>query len=213
MKPSSRITTHRQLPARALAISLTLATAAIALSAAGARAQEADTIEALVPGRRSISLNLPNGGGAMLGIWKVRSATLNRGLLVNAYVRANGQDGEIGDQDQASIGLSVGPAFRRYIARSGPVAPFIYTDVSLGASADRTGNGDNPATHGWEAGAGASLGLGAEWFPLRRASLAGFTGAHLSATVGRSHGPVVSATRWNVVANTMSSTISLQIYF
>lgn len=212
MMPSSRVTTPRRLPAHAFGIALALATVAISLSAGRARAQEADTIEALVPGRRSISLNLPNGGGAMLGIWKVRSATLNRGLVVNASVRAAGQSEPAGD-DQESIGLSIGPAFRRYIARSGPVAPFIYTDLSLGGSVDRAGNGDGAASHRWQAEAGASVGLGAEWFPLRRASVAGFTGAHLSASVGRVSGRDTGMTEWNVGANTMSSTISLQIYF
>lgn len=123
-------------------------------------------------------------------------------------------DGDVDRNDVESFGLSVGPAFRRYIARSGPVAPFVYTDLTVGGSVNRrSATGDSPATHGWQAGLGASLGLGAEWFPLRRASVAGFTGAHLSASVGRANGSAPTATAWRVAAGTMSSTISLQIYF
>ncbi|MBX6363011.1 MAG: hypothetical protein IRZ00_04010 [Gemmatimonadetes bacterium] len=194
---------------------MVLAVAAVILppSAGRAVAQEPDTIEALVPGHRSISLNLPDGGGAMFGIWKVHSANWNRGLLVNASVEAAGADGVTGN-DVESFGLFVGPAFRRYIARSGPVAPFVYTDLTVGGSVNRrSATGDSPAMHVWQAGLGASLGLGAEWFPLRRASVAGFTGAHLSATVGRDNSSATPATAWRVAAGTMSSTISLQIYF
>lgn len=69
MTPSSRACSPRRFAA--CAYGMVLAVAAVILPPSGRRAaaQEPDTIEALVPGHRSISLNLPDGGGAMFGIW------------------------------------------------------------------------------------------------------------------------------------------------
>ena len=180
-------------------------------SARTAAAQSADTIEALTPGRRSISLSVPQGGGPVFGLWKVRNPSLNRGLLVTLggdVLRENRED-DVGDA--TVLGISLGPVARRYFNRSATIAPFVHSSAMIGG--DYAKHGDSFIRETWSLSAALGLGIGAEWFPAKRASIAGHTGITASAVYGRREINDEDSSLWSLGLRTFTSGITLQLYF
>ena len=200
---------------------------ALAMAAPAAAQAPGDSIDALTPGRRALSFNLPNGGGVGLGIWRVVAPDRARGFFVNfsgSYGHSSYTD-QVGNDNTGNsfrVSVSAGPQFRRYIGRTAPVAPFVQSGLSLGAGYDRmsgrTAGGAEQENHGWSGTAAASLAGGVEWFPLRRVSLAGQTGVNLTGGYGRSGGSVGGvgqghSASWSVGVSTFVSSLALAIYF
>jgi hypothetical protein len=193
------------------------------LAVAPAATQDSrDSVDALTSGRRALSFTLLNGGGAGLGIWKVTAPDRARGVFVNGSAHFIAGNSGGATSKGAGISLSAGPQFRRYLARSGPVLPFAQSGFSLSGACNWSNNDDSfsggVSNHEWSTGLEADMGIGAEWFPLRRASLAGRTG--LSGNVGYSRDSVTpssqssqSSHNWNVSPDTFVSSVTLQLYF
>lgn len=185
---------------------------AFALTPASAAAQGADPDRALVTGRRSIALSLPEGGGPAFEIWRMRSETQNRGLIAIFDVDVTETERDSVSQSQRSILLVAGPAFRRYIGATHPVAPYLQTTVLAGGRydwADVQYEGAPSPPNPWSLMGAIRFGVGAEWFPYRSVSLNGHTGLGLGAT----YHDAQRVERWNVGLSTFTSALALQIYF
>jgi len=206
-----------------------VAFAGVLALAGSAAAQTPDSIEALTPGRRALSFNLPNGGGAGLGIWRMVAPDRARGFFVNFSAGYNhSASTPPGGTEQSGNSLhlaaSVGPQVRRYLARRAPVAPYVQSGLSLGIGYQRQtlepsqAGGASDESHSWSGNAGASVAAGVEWFPLRRVSLAGQTGVDVSGGYSRYSGTTGGVSEghgssWSIGLGTFVSSLMLQIYF
>jgi hypothetical protein len=206
-----------------------IALAGLLILAAPAAAQGArDTTDALVPGRRAYSFTartLERGGDAGFGVWRVVSPDRSRGLLINISGHVNHGDMEegpfaTGTNSGAGVSIDLGPRARRYVARSGPLAPFVESGMDVGVAYDWSqgnGGGSSQSSHSWSPRLGGMLAAGAEWFPLRRLSVAGETGFQANVSyLRRSVSGGASAghdSEWASSLNTFISALTLQLYF
>lgn len=201
-----RIGGHRVVRAAVMA-------AALSTMAPGAgEAQAVGRVDALETGRRSIALALPGEGSGEFSIWKMASDTRNRGLKVSVSASAGSSTSPAGSGDTQSISNFAGPAFRRYLSRAAPVAPYLQTSVLVGGSYRRHGVESATTTHSgarWTTGGELAVGIGAEWFPHRRASIGGHTGLRFNGFYRDER----DAHHWQIGAGTMTSALSLQLYF
>ncbi len=191
--------------------------AALALAVPAAAQIPGDTVNALTPGRRFYSLNaraLENGASGGFGIWRVLTPDRARGLVLNLSAGVThdsfGPDSLQSSSTATDVSLNLGPRFRRYVAPAQAVAPFLESgfDVGIGYS-HRSGSG---SAHAITPSVGASVGAGAEWFPLRRISVAGQAGLradlsywHVSASANHEDG-------WRASLGTFISALAVQIY-
>jgi hypothetical protein len=67
------------------------------------------------------------------------------------------------------------------------------------------------SSHG--VGLTGSLGLGLEWFPVERFSVAAYTGARLNTTYGWSDQPGGTSNGWSVNLGTFTTGLLLRLYF
>ncbi len=191
----------------------------IGLAAPTAAQTPGDSIDALTPGRRAYSLtthDLKNGGPAAIGIWRVVAPNRARGLVLDVSAGVTHQ--RFGPDSlpafsttESHLALALGPRFRRYIAPSRPVAPFVESGFDVGVGFTRGSGSGHPTIVA--PGVGAAIGAGAEWFLLRRVSVAAQAGLR-----GDIHYDHVSASHdrqdtWAVSVGTFISALTLQLYF
>lgn len=177
-----------------------------------AAAQTADTTHALVFGRRSIAVSLPEGGGPAFQVWRMRSETQNRGVIVQFDFDMVETERDSVSHSHRSIALLAGPAFRRYIGAMQPVAPYLQTTLLAGGRygwADVQYEGAPSPPNPWSLMGAIRFGVGAEWFPHRSVSLNGHTGLGLGASYHDAH----RVERWSLGVSTFTSALALQIYF
>lgn len=200
-------------------------TAACALlAAAPVRAQEAtpDTIPrtSLQKGAWSLSFDVPaygaNAGSGSFGGWKMVGERTNLGLIVAIQVSDRDESTSGSDYDRESTWLSPGLHVRRYVGTIRDVTPFLAAGINgyAGRSTNRQG-ATSVETRVY--GASVQGGVGVEWFPVRRVSLAGHTGAQVQVfksddEIQTDTGPRGGNQRTLDVA-TFTSRLSLQIYF
>ncbi|HEY0024897.1 MAG TPA: hypothetical protein VGB24_18425 [Longimicrobium sp.] len=203
---------------------VTAAAVCALLAAAPVRAQEAaaDTTPrtSLQKGAWSLSFDVPaygaNAGSGSFGGWKMVGERTNLGLVVGIHVYDRDDSTSALDYDQESSSLSVGLHTRRYVGTIRDVTPFLAAgiDTYAGRSSNRQGS---TSVESQVYGASAQGGVGVEWFPVRRISLAGHTGAQVRVfksddEVQTDTGPRGGNQRTLDVA-TFTSRLSLQIYF
>ena len=190
-------------------IALALLLVAISPRLAAAQGPAAAT---LVEGRRSIQLGGINGGAASFGFWKMRDARTNLGIVVNASLSGSRMSSDTSDAHSTSVGLNVnaGPELRRYTAIAGRVAPYGFVAGSVGASIQRASDETDSETR-WNAGLGARIGLGAEYFPTESLSIGGQMG--LGAGLNVDPEPHDETTRWSFNIGTFGASIMAAIYF
>lgn len=174
--------------------------------------------EALQPGRRALSVDLPSGGGSTFGLWQVRSETGSRGLLLSLDLQA-GESSSNADTNGQSIAVAAGPAFKRYFSESSNVRPFIRTSAMAGGTFTRNEfvvDSLEQSQHQWSVNATLGAGIGAEWFAVERLSVAAHTGG-LSGGYARAKAPDGTETRtasnWSVRLRTLTSALTVQFYF
>lgn len=189
--------------------------AAALLCAGTVQAQAPDTLEALAPGRRSVSVGIISGGSGELGIWRMKDSRLNRGLFL--HVTADYVSSESGtmESDDWSVSAMLGPRWRRYASVAAPIAPFGQLQLGIGGHYRRDTAGIGAVQlerESWGALASASLAGGAEWFPAKRASVSAHTGASLDVRYARSNDSPDSR-QWRVGVSTFTSALALQLYF
>ncbi|MDT8437356.1 MAG: hypothetical protein RRA92_11455 [Gemmatimonadota bacterium] len=143
------------------------------------------TSETLQPGRWSLGLEIPDGGGSRIGLWHMSGARTNLGLQVGVQWSdsEDSQDEGGSSSEFAGWSISVEPTLQRYLSTSEVVVPFLLfgVDFGIGQSRQRLLAPDRPReslrTH---YSLGARAGVGAEWFPLSRMSVGGHTGVRIS---------------------------------
>ncbi len=200
--------------------------AALALAAPAAAQTPGDTIEALTPGRRALAFALPNGGTVGFGEWHVIAPDRARGVFLNVHAFTTRQPGWSGTEGsrltQSQVRVTIGPHVRRYVARSGRVAPFVESALGIGAAfgsfeerepAGSPYGGSPQNGHDWSALGELSTGIGAEWFPLRGLSVSGHVGFEADASLGKHFSEPGSMTIWNANVTTYSSGLMVQLYF
>lgn len=194
------------------------------LAAAPVRAQEAapDTTPrtSLQKGAWSLSFDAPaysaNLGTGAFGAWKMVGERTNLGLIVGIQVHDRDESTDASELDQRSSLLAVGLHARRYSGTIRDVTPFLAAGIDAYAGRS-TQSSQNGSIDGRGYGASAQAGVGVEWFPVRRMSLAGHTGAAVRLYTSENEiqtapGPRESDLRTLEFA-TFTSRLSLQIYF
>jgi hypothetical protein len=208
----------------ALAASLLLVAPALAQDAPPADTAASPT--GLRKGRWSLSFAAPgytgSGERVELGVWEMVGPRTNLGLTLEVNVTGydrESQDGSGGaaDQTDASTSLALGLNARQYVHTRHSVAPFVQGRVfGRGSYARRENSGYEETSRGF--GAGVEAAFGAEWFPVRQFSVAGYTGGRMS--VSRSEQTLTdpedkeqSADYHYATFQTFTSALSVQIYF
>lgn len=192
------------------------------VAAVPVRAQEAaqDTVPrtSLQKGAWSLAFDLPIGvgGSSQLGAWKMVGARTNLGVSLELQTRdvdARRDSATAGEQYHA---VELGVEARRYLSPAEEVTPFATAGVFgfIGRREQEAGATRGETTY---RGVGVHAGVGVEWFPVRRVSLAGHTGVRLNVYDGE------MTARYNGVESegedsaldftTFTSRLSLQIYF
>ncbi len=199
------------------------AAACALLAAAPVRAQEAapDTTPrtSLQKGAWSLSFDPPAYGGlgtGSLGAWKMVGERTNLGVSVRAHARLAEARRDSITTGENITGVELGLEARRYVAPAREVTPFATGGVfAFAAEYDQDYGSTIVKQHIY--GGGVSAGAGVEWFPLRRVSFAGHTGARLNVHTGestsRSSGGEHNASDRGLDFATFTSRLSLQIYF
>lgn len=170
-------------------------------------------------GARSLSFDAPVfGGGASgaFGGWMMVSDRTNLGLTVGLTVSDAEQTQDTLFRGDSRASVELGLQARRYVQAPAEVTPFVSMGVFARASHVTDEYQEVERTSRWF-GAGVQAGVGLEWFPVRRVSLAGDTGVRLA--VDRGDGELgYDGTDREVEYKaaafaTYSSRLSMQIYF
>jgi hypothetical protein len=203
---------------------VTAAAVCALLAAAPVRAQEAapDTTPrtSLQKGAWSLSFDVPaygaNAGSGSFGGWKMVGERTNLGLIVGIQVSNRDESMDGSEYDRETTWLNSGLHLRRYVGTIGEVTPFLAAGINgyAGRSTNRQGTTSAEVR---VFGAGVQGGVGVEWFPVRRVSVAGHTGAQIGIfasddEVETETGPR-EGTQHTLDATTFTSRLSLQIYF
>ena len=178
----------------------------------------------LAVGVQSLSFNVTGDGTGSFGYWRMRSERTNVGLEIGfggeqTWSTFNAESGNESDQSTTRVAVSVGPRFRRYTDVGQRVSPFVQTGASVGFGYQRSehspgsGGGGEVVQSGHSVELNGSLGIGAEWFPLSRVSLSGYTGVNAGAAYATSKTSHSSANGWRLRAGTFTTGLSFRIYF
>ncbi len=211
--------------------------AAFLLASAGVAAAQTPNAgpEALTPGNRALSIELPSGGGGSFGLWHVVAPDRSRGLFLNVTASTDrtfySYNPTTVQATQSLVSASIGPRWRRYVTRAPSIAPFVESGLSLGVSYtsvdyDTASTVENvfltlqQGSHEWDGLLAGDLGIGAEWFPLHNMSVAGRTGLRFTGRLGRmTTGPAQgfggsnTHTTWSANLATFVSALTFQLYF
>lgn len=186
--------------------------AMLLLASSPAVAQREAALEALETGRRSIALGIPDAQSGELALWRMRSNTQNRGFVLRVNAQAARGTSSTSSSTSQVASVALGPAFRRYLSRNAPVAPFAQTTLLIGADYHRRTHSHPQVISSdsrWGLLGEVGFGVGAEWFPHRAASVGGHTGLRVQARyVDHS-----TTEHWQIGLGTFTSAITLHIYF
>jgi hypothetical protein len=171
-------------------------------------------------GDRSIAFSLPSGGSTTLSYWWHRLDTA-RGIELDLSGSGDIQSSDDGlDRRSYTVALAMGPAFKWYRAPTGPVSPYLYGGLGVRGRWGRTEYTEPTAFErtSWGLGGYGRLGLGVDWFPLRRVSIGGYAGMRASYDfINSSERNVDVSTdgpsRHAFAADLFTSGLTLHIYF
>ena len=210
-------------------LSLSAAAAALLLLSASARAQDAATEAAadtmprtsLQKGTWSLSFQAPvygsGGGTGEFGVWEMVGTRTNLGFTLGISVGGVDVDGER-DQTEAVTRVGVGLNVRRYLVEPREVTPYLQGTASIGGSYQRRDDSDGYEAEDRGVEAGLEAAVGAEWFPVRRMSVAGHTGFGLFARRFEQHQKSPSGAEFDQDGSSLhvrsfTTGLSVQIYF
>ena len=147
----------------------------------------ADTVPrtSLQKGSWSLSFIAPGysaGERAEFGAWEMMGPRTNLGITLVIAVDGNDQAGSSGSGTEASTSVSLGANVKQYVMAPREVTPFLLGSVAIGGAFSRRDRSDgyDDSSRGMTGNVRAAV--GAEWFPVRRMSLSGFTGFTLNAS-------------------------------
>lgn len=202
------------------------ACAAALLAAPLAAQEETERPNALREGAHSLSFTLPQGGGGMLGVWRMVSPRTNLGVGVGVQAQRSETEHDGGEVEVDRWELALELAARRYVSTARAVAPFLEVGVFGAVARVRAGQEQLEEASSTQGGLGA--GAGVEWFPARSVSVGGSTGARLlyrrsrlgpevEAPAPADGGPTVmhggEARQTDLVLHTFTSQLAFRIYF
>ena len=143
--------------------------AALALAPAVLQAQENDGRE-----RGSRSVSLSTQGDATVGIWTRLSPRTDLGLNVGLALSSLEQ----GENELDQWNVQVEPALKLYADQRGAFLPYTYVSLIAAFGRQEQTNSIAPGVSatGKQRGAGASVGIGLDWFPASRISIGGHVG-------------------------------------
>lgn len=210
-------------------LSLAAAAAALLLLSAPARAQDAgaeptaDTLPrtSLQKGTWSLSFLAPvyggGGGTGEFGVWEMVGSRTNLGLTLAVAVGGYDVDGDR-NQTDATTSIALGVNLRRYLVAPREVTPYVQGTASVGGSYQRR---EDSAGHEYEdrgVNAGVAAAVGAEWFPVRRMSVAGHTGFGIQVSRFEQHQEAPDDTEFNqdgrsFHVRSFTTALTLHIYF
>ena len=173
----------------------------------------------LAVGVQSLSFN----GTGSFGYWRMRSERTNVGWEIGfgaeqAWSTFETELGNESEQSTTNVAVSVGPSVRRYTDVGQRVSPFVQTGASVGYGYQRSqhspgrGSAAEVVQSAHSIVFNGSLGIGAEWFPLSRVSLSGYTGVNAGALYATSERSDNSANMWSLRAGTFTTALSFRIY-
>jgi hypothetical protein len=174
--------------------------------ATGAAAQDTDPADR--PGR---SIELGANGGPVIGLWQRISPRASLGLQIAAQL----QQAEIddGDAEQESRSVSVGPALKLYGTADGPFLPYFYATVFAAFGSETAETLAGEVTFDRQA-FGGGLGVGLDWFPVRRISIGGHVGLEGGVQNGDAETPGGAETEIEgTFFNTFQSGIRVNLFF
>jgi hypothetical protein len=214
--------------AAAAAALLSLAVPAAGQDAAPAADSAVIVMEDSVPrtslqkGTWSLSFVPPGYSGSgertEFGAWEMVGPRTNLGITLAVGVDGYETEGGGGGGTEASTSVSLGATVKQYVMAPRDVTPFLLGSVAIGGAFTRRDRDD-----GYDESSRAVIGnvraaVGAEWFPVRRMSLSGFTGFVLNASrfdVEQTwpDGKEIDGEGSNLSFRSFTSALWLQIYF
>lgn len=169
-----------------------------------------NALEAQVPraGTFGVSFDVPEGGGAGLGLRYLPSDNLNMGINFDfdvSYEPASDDGTQPGQESRTDWSLGFSPDFRFYQGAGNPVAPFF--ELGLGVTYAKLSEGDlsDLVVRG-------SVGVGAEWFPTQSVGISGATGVE-TIFVHSKLGGEPETTADEVSVGVFRSELTLNLYF
>jgi hypothetical protein len=205
----------------AFAAPLLLSIPARAQDAAAAAAADTTPRTSLQKGTWSLSFQAPvygsGGGSGEFGVWEMVGSRTNLGFTL--IVGVSGVDYE-GDRDQtdATTTVGVGLNLRRYVVEPREVTPYVQGTASIGGSYSRRDDSAGYSSEDRGVDVGLSAAVGAEWFPVRRMSVAGHTGFGISMRRFEQHQEAPDGKEFDQDGSSMhfrsfTTALTVQIYF
>lgn len=183
-------------------------------------AQEQAPRTAPEKGDWSISLGLFDADdGINFGVYRLFSDRLKLGLEVEVSYAGSDSDiflaeGTINAQ-VVNWTANVGPSVWWYLTDLGPITPFLRAKTTLGWSLSKVELQDSRLSEEQSSSKSGSVALGAEWFPVRRLGVAGYTGLQFIRTsvkeLNTDDTVLLERTRWNY--RTFRSGLMVNFYF
>lgn len=143
-------------------------------------------------GTRALGFDLHTGEGGSFSVWKVHSPYTALGLEASLYWSRLESDYESpgrSDLRYQRLSLEFRPTLKRYRPLRDGIAAYVYGQGLGGFSGSRADHRESSTSM---IDLGVGLGLGVDWFPLKRISVGGRTGLSLSYSFGDSRRWVTS---------------------
>jgi hypothetical protein len=155
---------------------------------------------------------------AEFGAWEMVGPRTNLGITLTVAVDGSESDGGAGGGTDASTSVSLGANVKQYVMPPRDVTPFLLGSVAIGGVFSRRDRSDGFEDSSRGMNGNVRAAVGAEWFPVRRMSLSGFTGFTLNVTRGTIEqtwpdGTEIDGEASYVSFRTFTSALWLQIYF
>ena len=123
-----------------------------------------------------------SGERTEFGAWEMVGPRTNLGITLAVAVDGSDTEGSGGDGTDASTSVSLGASVKQYVTAPRDVTPFLLGGVAIGGVFTRRDRSDGFEESSRGMNGNVRAAVGAEWFPVRRMSLSGFTGFTLNVT-------------------------------
>ena len=168
-------------------------------------------------GTRALGFDLRTGEGGSFSVWKVRSPYTALGLEASLSLSLTEDDYDdpgLSDGGYQSLRLQLRPTFKRYRSVRNGIAPYVYYQALGGFRGWK--REDPEAFREYSSSMielGAGLGLGVDWFPLKRISVGGRTGLSLRYGFGEASRSDEPYTERDLYLLAFASKVTAFVYF
>jgi hypothetical protein len=123
-----------------------------------------------------------SGERTEFGAWEMVGPRTNLGITLAVAVDGSESDGGGGGGTDATTLVSLGASVKQYVMAPRDVTPFLLGGIAIGGVFTRRDRSDGFEESSRGMNGNVRAAVGAEWFPVRRMSLSGFTGFSLNVT-------------------------------